>query len=166
LTRINLIFARAWDNPRMAPVRYRPLAWLALVAMLALALLPTLGRLGGTVPSHPGMAAADAAHAMHAHMPGMHMPGMDMHMASQGQQLHGAGTPAHPAPPDGHEGHDGHDCTYCLLLSGLVGTAALQWLPPATFVATRLSTGAVANRATDAPVPALGAQGPPASEVG
>ena len=143
----------------MAPVRTRPLAWLALVAMLSLALLPTLGRLGGIAPSHHDMALADAG-AMHAHM-----PGMDMHMAVHGQELRGARTPTHPAPGE-HEGHDGHDCTYCLLLSGLVGTAALQWRPPATVIATRLSTRAVANRVTDAPVPALGAQGPPAFAPG
>ena len=143
----------------MAPVRTRPLAWLALVAMLSLALLPTLGRLGGTAPPHHGsMAIADVG-AMHAHM-----PGMDMWMVAHGQELHGAGA-AHPAPGE-HEGHDGHDCTYCLLLSGLVATTALPWLPSATFVSTQLSTRAVANRASDAPVPALGAQGPPAFEPG
>jgi len=143
----------------MAPVRTRPLAWLALVAMLSLALLPTLGRLGGTTPPHPGMALADA-HAMHAHM-----PGMDMHMAAHGHQVDGAARPAHPSPGE-HDGHEGHDCTYCLLLSGLVGTTALQWLPSTTFIATQSTSPAVANRRTDAPVPALGAQGPPAFEQG
>jgi hypothetical protein len=161
LTRINWIFARHCDNCRMTPVRSRRFAWVALVAMLSLALLPTLGRLGGTAPPHHGMALADA-HAMHARM-----PGMGMHMPAHGQE-HGASAPTHPAPGEheGHDGHDGHDCSYCLLLSGLIGTAALQWQPPATLIATRLSTRAVANRVTHAPVPALGAQGPPAFEAG
>src|SRR4051794_18663190 len=150
----------------MTLVRSRGFAWLAFLAMLSLALLPTLGRLGGTMPAHPGMATSTSIsmgdrHATHAHMPGMAMEtAMHGHMHAEDD---GART-AHPLPSPGE--HDGHDCTYCLLLSGLVATAALHWMPPATFAATHLQTLAVADRRIAAPVPALGAQGPPSFEPG
>lgn len=149
----------------MTLVRSRRFAWFAFLAMLSLALLPTLGRLGGTTPPHPGMEmATHNSHAMHAHM-----PGMAMEMAPRGRThaARAASLPTQPLPlPGEHDGHDGHDCTYCLLLSGLVATTALHWMPPVTFAATHSSMSAVATRRIDAPVPALGAQGPPVFERG
>ncbi|HEX2596103.1 MAG TPA: DUF2946 family protein [Luteimonas sp.] len=141
----------------MVRSRRRAFAWLALVAMLSLALLPTLGRLGAGVPVHAAMAMAGPMPA--------HVPGMAMDMAMHGHaSTHHAEEAAHPQPVPGQ--HDGHDCTYCLLLSGLVGSAVLHWLPAASGAPTRVSSPVVSSRALDAPVPALGAQGPPSLELG
>ena len=150
----------------MTLVRSRGFAWLAFAAMLSLAVLPTLGRLGGTMPAHPGMATSTAMsmadrHAMHAQVPGM---AMEMAMHGHMHAVDGGARPTHPLPAPGE--HEGHDCTYCLLLSGLVASAALHWMPPATFAATHLQARAVVDRRVAAPVPALGAQGPPSFEPG
>ena len=130
--------------------------------MLSLALLPTLGRLGAGPPVNAATAMADG-HGMPAHM-----PGMAVEMAGHAHvPAHDATRRAHPQRQAGeHEGHDGHDCSYCLLLSGLVGTAALHWVPPAALAIADTPTRAIASRVLDAPVPGLGAQAPPSFESG
>jgi len=137
----------------MTPVRSRRFAWLALVAMLALATLPTLGRLGTIAHDHGAMVMVDHV-AMPASMPGMVM-------AAQ----HGAQAGVEPAQ-GGHDGHEGHDCAYCVLLSGLATAAVVHWMPPATRLADEPPAQAFTNRRTDAPVPALGGQGPPSAAMG
>ena len=157
----------------MTPARSRSFAWLALVAMLSLALLPTLGRLA-TGQKHAGMAMVDhamaspmaAAMAMPAwhHMPHGATANRSDSLASRTAHAgdgHAGVEHAGVEHGDGHEGHDGHECSYCLLLSGLVGAATLQWMPPASRIAGQQSMPAFANRRVDAPVPALGGQGPP-----
>ena len=135
----------------------RAFAWLALVAMLSLALLPTFGRLGAAMPAHAAMAMAEP---MPAHIPGM---AMDMPMHGHASRDH-AEQAAHPRPVPGE--HDGHDCTYCLLLTGLVGGAVVQWLPSASGAPARVPARAIVSRVLSAPVPALGPQGPPSFEPG
>jgi hypothetical protein len=171
LTQVNLIFARTWDNRRVTPIRSRRFAWLALVAMLSLALLPTLGRLAS---GHQHARMAMAHHAMASPMPAAVMV-----MPASHQMHHGANAASDPLASrnahaehagvehgNEHEGHEGHDCGYCLLLSGLVGAATLQWLPAASRIAGQPSMPAFTNRRIDAPVPALGGQGPPSIDMG
>ena len=156
LTRINLIFAPACDNPRMTPMRSRRFAWLALVAMLSLATLPTLGRLGTIARDHGAMVMVD-----HSPMPAS-MPGMAMSARYGGQ----AAVDAAHGEQAGHDGHEGHDCAYCVLLSGLATAAVLHWIPPATRLADAPPAQDFTNRRIDAPVPALGGQGPPSVAMG
>lgn len=171
MTRINLIFARGCDNRRVTSIRSRRFAWLALVAMLSLAMLPTFGRLA-IGQQHAGMAMA--AHAMASPMAAAMAPATHhMHHGAIARPDSPASRNAHAGIEhpgvghgDGHEGHDGHDCSYCLLLSGLVGATTLQWMPPASRVAGPRSMPAFSNRRVDAPVPALGGQGPPSIGTG
>ena len=140
----------------MTPMRSRRFAWLALVAMLALATLPTFGRLGTIARDHGAMVMADHG-AMPPSMPGMAMP--MQHGAQAGvEAAHGA--------PAGHDGHEGHDCAYCVLLSGLATAVVLHWMPPATRLADKPPARDFTNRRIDAPVPALGGQGPPSAAMG
>lgn len=159
----------------MTPDRSRRFAWLALVAMLSLALLPTFGRLGAGVAADGGM---PADHAMPSPMSGFGMamavqPHMQEHVAARSlhplppHSGHAVGTRASGERPGGsHEGHGGHDCTYCLLLAGLVGATTVQWRLPAPFIPGHRATPAFTNRRIDAPVPALGGQGPPSGVMG
>ncbi|MGY3265753.1 hypothetical protein [Lysobacter sp. HA35] len=144
----------------MSAVAHRRLALLALVAMLLLALLPTAGRLvGRAVACEEGGATQHAmshdsamAEAM-AHMtPEEHHAHMAL-MARMGSH-HGVPSPKPAA-------HDGHDCPYCPLLSGLAGGGVLSWSPAVPVALAPWSVRAVVHRPVDAPVPALGAQGPP-----
>ena len=137
--------------------------------MLSLAMLPTFGRLG-TGLEHAGTAMAD--HAMVSPMaaamamPASHHMHHGVAVASNSSASRHAHTGVEHAGRkhgDEHEGHEGHDCRYCLLLSGLVGVATPQWLPPASRVVGQPSTPALSNRRLGAPVPALGGQGPPPS---
>lgn len=167
MTRINLIFARGCDNRRVTSIRSRRFAWLALVAMLSLAMLPTFGRLA-LGQQHGGMAMAD--HAMASPVAAaMAMPAshhMQHGVLARSDALAPRNGHAGLEHGDEHEGHDGHDCSYCLLLSGLVGATTLQWMPPASRVAGPRSRPAFSNRRVDAPVPALGGQGPPSIGTG
>ena len=165
-----MIFARGWDNRRVTPIRSRRCAWLALVAMLSLALLPTVGRLASG-QQHAGVAMAD--HAMASPMAAVIAMPPSHHMqhgaTARADSLASRNAHAeHAGVEHGneHEGHEGHDCSYCLLLSGLVGAATLQWMPPASRVAGQPSTPAFTNRRIGAPVPALGGQGPPPIAMG
>lgn len=133
---------------------HRRLSLLALVAMLLLALLPTLGRLAGTGAGceAPVAARMDPAPMHMAHMtPAQHRA----HWAAMAAAHAAPGKPA-PAPNRG-----GHDCPYCPLLSGLAAADALPWQPHAPPAIGPWSVRAIVARRLDAPVPALGAQGPP-----
>ncbi len=140
----------------MTPMRSRRFAWLALVAMLSLATLPTLGRLGTIARHHGAMVMVDHA-AMPASMPGMAMA------ARHGAQ---AAVDAVHGEQASHDGHEGHDCAYCVLLSGLATAAVLHWIPPATVLADAPPAQDFTTRRIDAPVPALGGQGPPSVAMG
>jgi hypothetical protein len=156
LTPIDLIFAPACDNGRMTPMRSRRFAWLALVAMLSLATLPTFGRLGTTARDQGAMVMVD-----HATMPAS-MPGVAMATRHGGQ----AAVDAAHGDHTGHDGHEGHDCAYCVLLSGLATAAVLDWTLPATRLADAPPAQDFTTRRIDAPVPALGGQGPPSVAMG
>ena len=92
---------------------------LALLAMLALVLLPTSGRLAGQAPGAMAApvqpAAAEAAGHAHGHGHGV-------------DQAPGSPVPE-PQRPTPHEGHA--DCAYCPLLASVL-LAAVPRLPPAT----------------------------------
>ncbi len=125
----------------------RLFAPLALAAIVLLALVPTMGRLGGgsavasaAAPSAVGalFAAPDTLHVAHAS---------------------GTDPATSPHPPSGE--HQGHDCAYCPLLTATVALDApgnrfaplhanVPVAPPA---AHHLRTGAL--------VPGLGSRGPP-----
>lgn len=144
----------------MSPRAHRRLSLLALAAMLLLALLPTVGRLAGMGPA-AGCGDAGGAPSMSM---AMSMPGMDSGaMTPAEHRAHMAAMAAvrAPASPVAPTGHDGHDCPYCPLLSGLDTAAMLPWTPHAPAAIGPWSVRAVVARAMDAPVPALGAQGPP-----
>ena len=134
-------------------------ALLALVAMLLLALLPTIGRLGGgaiACASEGTPQTASTHHDMSMHdMSGMTPDQHRAHMAMMARMASRAPAPK-PAPA-----HDGHDCPYCPLLSGLVDAGGVPWSPAAPLALAPWAVRAVVQRAIDAPVPALGAQGPP-----
>ncbi|WP_166636837.1 DUF2946 family protein [Cognatilysobacter terrigena] len=145
----------------MSPALRRRFALLAVTAALLLALLPTIGRLGaGTVACESGMPASHAMPAMSMsmhHMAGMTPEQHRAHMAMMARMASRDAAPARVPTP----AHDSHDCPYCPLLSGLVGATTLPWSPSAPLALAPWSVRAVAQRATDAPVPALGGQGPP-----
>ena len=91
----------------------RPFAHLALLAMLALSLLPSAGRIatalrGGDAVDAVGVAALCSPSGLGAASPA----------AKLAAQLQAALQPAHPAPsaPSPHD----DDCAYCPLLGGLV----------------------------------------------
>ncbi|MCJ0825212.1 DUF2946 family protein [Luteimonas sp. 50] len=108
-----------------SPALQRPMARLALVAMLLLATLPTLGRLQGARADSAG-AAAQSAWAAMCTTAGLR----DVAPPAIGQPVAGndGGTPT----PPGH----GEDCAYCPLLAAVVAALALvafflpQRLPP------------------------------------
>jgi hypothetical protein len=114
----------------------RLLSRLALLAMLFLATLPTLGRM---------------AQAAHPAAQGLQMAGHAMPMA------HDRMPPERAPPPHDH----GEDCAYCVLLSGAIPTAPLSpvvALAPAWgFVGLPPRAGPVAESLR----PGLGARGPP-----
>ena len=143
----------------MSPAAHRRLSLLALAAMLLLALLPTTGRLAG-VRMPTGCEEATSAPRLDRGMPGTDMASMTpaQHRAHMAAMAGGAPRPALPSTP---AGHDGHDCPYCPLLSGLHAAAALPWAPDAPPAMGPWAVRAVVARAGDAPVPALGSQGPP-----
>lgn len=129
-----------FDNPRMTRQWNRAFACIALAAMFSLALLPSLGRLGGTPPDHAVTPSPMATHAATcADMPG---------------------APDSPAPPGHPPGS--YDCDYCPLLAGLSLPAI-----PATAIAPLPSprgwrdTGSRSRRHAFVPI-GLGARGPPA----
>ena len=144
----------------MRLVRSRAFAWLALVAMLMLVAVPSLGRLArGVPPPAPAM-----AHATHA-MPAVAHAGHGMHHTAAVQPGHHSDAP-HPRGETPREnGHAGHDCAYCPLLAGLSLTATVPWLPRAPLERAPWSVRAAANPPLAAPVPALGGQGPPVSAI-
>jgi hypothetical protein len=82
-------------------------ARLALAAMLALVVLPTLGRL------HPQTAAFEALSEAEAPMCRVRLPG----------------TPALPAPDRPQAPHAGDDCAYCPLLAALATPTVATWRP-------------------------------------
>lgn len=141
----------------MRPVRSRAFAWLALVAMLLLAAVPSLGRLAGGEPL-PARASVHARHAMPAIAHGMHH-------AAEAQLGHRRDAPHPDGKTPGKNGHAGHDCAYCPLLSGLNLTASVPWLLRAPLQRVPWTVRAAASRPLDAPVPALGGQGPPVSAI-
>ena len=134
----------------MRPVASRLWAAFALVAMLLLALVPAVGRLVEAGPA-PAMAqAAAAAHADHA-----------SHARHAGHAVHpdGAAAAGHPMP------HGADDCAYCPLLAGLQFALAIPCLAAVAPQRAPAPQWTVPQRATGAPVPALGGQGPPRSAM-
>ena len=149
----------------------RLMSHLALVAIVLLATLPTLGR----VLSAPVAQPPPAVHAMH------HMPGMTHDMAGMARADHGATMPAmhhlpvrealdaseaarasrHPHQGNQHEGHAEGDCDYCPLLHSLLATpgVALLAIGEAALPAPqfRMSTAALPWHYPSG----LGSRGPP-----
>jgi hypothetical protein len=137
----------------------RALACLALAAMLLLALVPAIGRLAASAPGARVLAhavaptrAAMPSHSIHARHGG-HAASAEV-LPSQTRILPGKA----PAP----DGHGGHDCPYCPLLSGLATAITVPWMPRAPLRLAPWSIRVAASRPQEAPVPALGGQGPPA----
>ena len=126
---------------------------LALVATLALALVPTIGRVAKAGPEvdHGGMHDATAA-----------APVADPHAAHHAHHAMADATPVAPAPTPAPMPHHGDgDCEYCPLLQGLVtpapvGVAALDTAPPA-HVAQRNTPARIDFRHPNG----LGSRGPP-----
>lgn len=127
----------------MNPRHHRSLHGLALLAILLLAMVPTLGRLAGSVP---GEAAASVAHQMGHHPMASHMPGM----------AHAAGDRA--APP--HHRHD-DDCAYCVLLGSAVPTVTLALALPATPLPVFAMPPWTVRPQRSLPRGRLGSRGPP-----
>lgn len=150
----------------MPLARTRTVAALALVAMLLLACVPTLGRVFGAGIA-PAVATA-AAKPMSMSMPGM--AGMSAaehaaHMRRLAATRADSGRATDP-PADPHRGHAGRDCEYCPLLAGLSQVDGCAWLPPATQQLAPWIGRTVASPPVEAPVPKLGSQGPPRVERG
>ena len=142
---------------------------LALLAIVLLATLPTLGRvLSATSSTSPSVTRPQAMH---------HMPGMAHDMAGMAQVDHGAMATMHamhqrpagdaksPSPPhaarDQHRDHGEGDCDYCPLLHSLLasGDIALLAIGEAALPAPQL-------RMLSAALPwhypsGLGSRGPP-----
>ena len=129
---------------------------LALVATLALALVPTIGRVAkaGAEVDHGAMHHAVAA-----------APVVDPHTAHRGLHAHHAmaeAPPPAPAPKPAPMPHHGDgDCEYCPLLQGLVTPApvavvAIDDAPPA-HVLQRITPARIAFRHPNG----LGSRGPP-----
>ncbi|MGH8084569.1 MAG: DUF2946 family protein [Lysobacter sp.] len=131
------------------------LACLALVAMLLIVAMPTVGRQFGGGFVLPGEVRAAAHSPAMADMSGMSPAEHALHMRDM------AATGAEPADtPAPHDGHASHDCAYCPLLSGLIAfTVPRLDLAPAPFAPW--SVRAAATPPPVAPVPTLGARGPP-----
>lgn len=122
---------RRW---KMAPVKnvFRPhctfqywVSRLALIAMLALVVMPTAGRLHAAAAGVRTIGATGGTHYSAANEAGEHSD----HRAAA-TQPHAPYAPVEPNP--GHAGHD--DCAYCPLLAQLAGAAPTTPLlaePPA-----------------------------------
>lgn len=139
---------------------------LALAATLALALVPSLGRLAGqpAMPMHADAAAptnsgvmGDAAHASHSGKTG----GAENPLATvRGHDSTLDAGDRQPAAGNGHHGSD-DDCAYCPLLAG---TTALPvpGLPAALPVqGTAVRVPATRTPALDRHPTGLGSRGPP-----
>lgn len=131
----------------MHPALQRHANRLALWAVLAIALLPTMGRVWGTPP-----APTHAAHRL-APSTGPASPAAAAHAAAV-RDGHGDGLAGHPAA-------HGEDCDYCLLAAGfaLAGPArvAVFGAPAGRDAVPLLASSA---RAGAGPA-GLGARGPP-----
>ena len=126
---------------------------LALAATLALALVPTVGRVAkaGADVDHGGMHHATAA-----------APVADPHAAHHAHHAMADAPPVAPAPTPAPMPHHGDgDCEYCPLLQGLVtpapvAVAALDAAPPA-HVVQRNTPARIVFRHPNG----LGSRGPP-----
>ncbi|MFL6591142.1 MAG: DUF2946 family protein [Luteimonas sp.] len=133
---------------------HRPFASLALIAMLLLSVLPTVGRLAGegALAAAHGHAAAAAAHGS----------GVD-HMAHMAHAVHADhGRPSMPPVPPPHDGHGSHDCPYCPLLTGLASSPVPPGMPASTDAAGTVPSVQVASVPLALRTSSLGSRGPPA----
>ena len=127
---------------------------LALVAVLALALVPTVGRVA--------KAGAGVDHGAMQHATTAAQVVVDPHAAHRGHHgAHHAMAEAPPAAPAPMPHHGDGDCEYCPLLQGLVtpapaAVAPLDAAPPA-HVAQRNTPARIAFRHPNG----LGSRGPP-----
>ncbi|MGN6152745.1 MAG: hypothetical protein ACTHOH_12180 [Lysobacteraceae bacterium] len=123
--------------------RRRPLqdvlARLALAAMLALAVLPTLGRLHG--PAR----IVESASGRDRDTPPCHMP------------LSGT-----PAPDRPHAPHTGDDCAYCPLLATLASPTFATWRPQVPAPMPPPAEASSTHIAAAVAIGHLGPRGPPA----
>jgi len=125
-----MVLIRVHRRPR--PRFQRVMGGLGLLAMLALVLLPTSGRLAGQPPGGAATAVLPAVEAIGS------MPAHGHAVAGGHERAHGAGgassggTAPEQAPgPPGRSPHEGHaDCAYCPLLASVLLAAVLP-LPPA-----------------------------------
>ena len=130
----------------------RPFAHLALLAMLALSLLPSAGRIASALRSGDavdtlGVAALCSPSGLGAASPA----------AKLAAQLQAALQPDRPAPSP-----HGDDCAYCPLLGGLA--PAVPTLVVASPILPAIAPPAIATIASprERPPGAPGARGPPA----
>jgi len=133
----------------------RPFAHLALLAMLALSLLPSAGRIAGALRGGPATDPLDLAALCSPS--GL---GADSPAAKRLAQLRATLPPDRPAPP-APSPHD-DDCAYCPLLGGLAPAvpalaAATPILPAIAPPALPLAAASFRERPPGAP----GARGPP-----
>ena len=123
--------------------------------MLLIVVMPTVGRQFGGGFALPGELHGATHSAAMADMGGMPPAEHALHMRDMAST--GTESADTPAP---HEGHAGHDCAYCPLLSGLIAfTVPRLDLDPAPLAPW--SVRAAATPPSAAPVPTLGARGPP-----
>jgi hypothetical protein len=146
----------------MPLARSRVLACLAFVSMLLLVVMPIAGRSFGSGFSLPG----EGMHSAHEAAPMSDMASMS-HEEHMRHMAHMAAATHHkPAPKTPHDGHAGHDCAYCPLLSALHHAASVSAVLTGPAPLAPWSVRVIAAPPVEAPVPALGAQGPPAVKRG
>lgn len=135
-------------------ILHSPLAHLALIAMLLMALLPTIGRLvqAQAQPQPDGIGAYWTAMCTST--------GMAMSNPVAVSSAHALSSHDMPAPTPSR-GHFGMDCDYCPLLAGLVVLAVCMLLALVQLaLAPRPPRAATAVFATPHPC-GLGSRGPP-----
>lgn len=132
-------------------------ARIALLAMLLLVLVPSLGRMSGAMPAPVMAGHADVVQTHRAER----VDRADHHQV-RGQHSTAADTNVAPRrAPAGGQHPDGHDCPYCPILGAmsLTGVGALA-VPDLVWPPQRGRDGSH-GRPAEVPAAGLGARGPP-----
>jgi hypothetical protein len=125
---------------RRRPLLHDALARLALAAMLALAALPTLGRLHAPAAAFEAMSGASATMC----------------------RVRPPGTQDMPAPDRPQAPHTDDDCAYCPLLAALATPAVATWSPVSPPPMPRPARATASCIALVVAIGHLGPRGPPA----
>jgi len=136
---------------------HRRMAGLALLAILLLALVPTLGRLAQARASVGEAAPSWAAMCTARGLESIRLPVAAHDLAHDPAHDAGAATGEAPAAPHGAAG----DCDYCPLLAAAIPvTVATHSIPPAALPPALCTFRALPARAQPHPC-GLGSRGPP-----